>query len=257
MKYFYITVVFLASIMIGCGSGASSSSSSDSSGGGSGKGGSMARFAINGDKLYTLNNRYISVFDIKEADAPRPEARQPVDFDVETLYSYKKNLYVGAESGVYIYDENLTKIGEFTHTKSCDPVVVQDDVAFVTLNVGSTCRLSSGENTLQILDVKNPLAPRFITKKEMWNPKGLGIDGKNLFVCDGSAGLKVFDVNITQHSETNVTEVALSYKLSSSIADVDCYDVIAHKNLLIVSNGDDVRQFDYSHFPMAELGKIK
>jgi len=54
-----------------------------------------------------------------------------------------------------------------------------------------------------------------------------------------------------------VTEVALAYKLSSFIADVNCYDVIAHKSLLIVSNGDDVRQFDYSHFPMVELGKIK
>jgi hypothetical protein len=26
---------------------------------------------------------------------------------------------------------------------------------------------------------------------------------------------------------------------------------------LIVSNGDDVRQFDYSKFPMIELGRIK
>jgi len=259
MKYYITTVAFLAAIMIGCGSGAtSSSSSSDSaSNGGTGVGGSMARFTIAGDKLYTLNNRYINAYDISVPSAPLPDISQPVDWDVETLYSYKDYLYVGAESGVYIYNKELDKVGEFTHTKSCDPVVIQDDIAYVTLNSGSRCHLNSGENTLQILDVKDPLNPLFIKKKNMVSPSGLGIDGNNLFICDGVGGLKVFDVNTTENNETNATLVDLTFDRASSLSDIDCYDVIAHKDLLVVSNGDDVRQFDYSRLPMAELGRIK
>jgi len=256
MKYFYITVAFLASIMIGCGSGSNSGDSSATQGG-TGVGGSMARFTISGDKLYTLNNRYINAFDISVPSAPLPDISQPVDWDVETLYSYKEYLYVGAESGVYIYNQELNKVGAFTHTKSCDPVVVQDDIAYVTLNSGSSCRLNSGENTLQVLDIKNPLKPSLITTKNMFSPRGLGIDGTNLFICDGAGGLKLFDVNTTENNETNTTAVALTFNRESSVEDIDCYDVIAHKNLLIVSNGDDVRQFDYTHLPMAELSRIK
>lgn len=256
MRYIILITIFLASIMIGCGSGTTSSSDS-ASGGGTGQGGSMARFAISGDKLYTLNNRYINAFDISVPSAPLPDISQPVDWDVETLYSYKEYLYVGAESGVYIYNQELNKVGEFTHTKSCDPVVVQDDIAYVTLNSGSTCRLNSGENTLQILDVKNPLKPKLITTKNMFSPRGLGIDGNKLFICDGTGGLKLFDVNVAENNETNTSSVTLIFNRASSKEDIDCYDVIAHNNLLIVSNGEDVRQFDYSHLPMAELSRIK
>ncbi len=256
MKYFILTMTFLAAIMIGCGSGLTSGTS-DSASAGTGKGGSMARFTISGDKLYTLNDRYINAFDISVPDRPSPDISQPVPFDVETLYAYDKYLYVGAESGVYIYNQELDKVGEFTHTKSCDPVVIQNGIAFVTLSSGSRCRLTSGENTIQFLDVRDPLQPKFIGKKNMVHPTGLGIDGKNLFVCDGVGGLKLFDVNVTQSNETNTTSVVLTYNRASSQPDIDCYDVIAHKDLLVVSNGEDVKQFDYSHLPMAPLGDIK
>lgn len=259
MKYLYTATILLASIMIGCGSGASSDSGSSSGadGGTTGVGGSMARFTINGNKLYTLNNRYINAFDITDPAVPMPDISQPVPFDVETLHAYKEYLFVGSESGVHIYDHELNKVSEFTHAKSCDPVVVQDDIAYVTLNSGSRCHLNSGENTLQVLDVKDPLHPALLKSKNMFSPGGLGIDGSNLFVCDGAGGLKLFDVNVTENNETNTSSVELTFNRASSLPEVDCYDVIAHKDLLIVSNGKDVRQYDYTHLPMAELGRIK
>jgi hypothetical protein len=251
-KYFYIAIS-VATIMIGCGSESGSTMNSS----GTGKGGSMARFTIQGDKLYTINNRYINAFDISQPDTPSPDISQPVPWDVETLYSYDNYLYVGAQSGVYIYNHELEKVGEFTHTKSCDPVVIQDGVAFVTLSSGSSCRLDSGENTIEFLDVRDPLNPTFIGKKNMFHPTGLGIDGEKLFVCDGAGGLKLFDVNITKNSETNRTSVALTYNRTSSYPDLLCYDVIAHKELLVVSADKEVKQFDYSHLPMVPLGDIK
>ncbi len=256
MRYMLATAVVIGTIMIGCGSGGSTGSSAPS-GGGTGKGGSMARFTISGETLYTLNDRYINAFDISVPDAPSPDISQPVPFDVETLYSYDGYLYVGAEAGVYIYDKNLDQVGEFIHTRSCDPVVIQNGIAFVSLSSGSQCRLDSGENTLQFLDVRDPLHPTLIGKKNMFHPTGLGIDGENLFVCDGAGGLKLFDVNVTDNNETNSTSVILTYNKASSQPDINCYDVIAHKDLLVVSNGEDVKQFDYTHLPMVPLGDIK
>jgi hypothetical protein len=261
----YITILILTILITGCGStGASGTSSDGAMATNSGKGGSMARFALSGDYLYTLNKREMEVFYIGEPSTPQPQSRVHVPFDVETLFNFKDYLYIGGESGVYIYDTSTptqpTKVAQYTHTRSCDPVVVsQNNLAFVTLNKGSTCRLNSGENTLQVLDVEDPTQPKLLKTMGMWDPKGLGIDddNKTLFVCDGSAGLKVFDVTKYDHNETNQTRVEILAKPQKSIADINCYDVIPNHGNLIVSNGENVRQFDYTHFPMKELGKIK
>ncbi len=268
MKNYIISLVFVAGL-VGCGgtSGSSSSDSSTSSGGGIiagnvGKGGSQARFVISGDYLYTLNKRDLEAFDITQPDNPLPYTRDSVSFDVETLFSYGKYLYIGAEGGIYIYTKptpsrGLEKVGEFTHVKSCDPVVVSNDLAFVTLNSGSSCRLNSGSNALEVLDVEDPLNPKLLMSRSMIEPKGLGIDNNKLFICDGVGGLKVFDVNSSKNSETNETKVDIIFDRDSTLADINCYDLIPYNKNLIVSNGDDVRQFDYSHFPMVELGRIK
>jgi hypothetical protein len=272
MRKYIIPMVFTA-LLSGCGgSGSPSGSSSDSSAGsngGTGKGGSMARFAISGDYLYTLNKRELTVFDITEPDNPFPYTKDRVPWDVETLFSYGEYLYIGAEGGVYIYskptpNKGMSELGRFTHIKSCDPVVVEDGFAYVTLNSGSSCRLQSGANSLQVLDVTNPLKPISAkmsdgndTIRNMIEPKGLGIDGDILFVCDGKGGLKVFDVNKTENNETNQTTVDLYFNRASSLSKINCYDVIPNNKNLIVSNGDDVRQFDYSKLPMIELGRIK
>ena len=256
-KSIYAAVAIVSVIMIGCGSQSGSTMSDGGSSGGTGQGGSMARFTISGDKLYTINKRYINAFDISIPDRPSPDISQPVDWDVETLYAYKEHLYVGASSGVYIYDKELDKVGSFSHVQSCDPVVIEDDIAFVTLSSGGRCHLASGENTVEFLSLKDPIHPKLLGKKNMVHPTGLGIDGNNLFICDGVGGLKLFDVNVTENNETNTTSVSLTYNRASSKPDINCYDVIAYKNLLVVSNSENVKQFDYSHLPMAPLGDIK
>ncbi len=258
-KYIFFTIILSISLFIGCGG---TSTSSDNSAGNIGKGGSMARFAIKGDYLYTVNKDAMRIFDISEPSHPYPNSKVHVPFDVETLYSYKSYLYIGGESGMYIYDANIstqpTQISEFTHARSCDPVVVNDDLAFITLNTGSTCRLKDGENTLQIVDIKDPTKPKLLKTMGMWSPKGLGIDQNGtLFICDGSSGLKIFQVTKHDNNETNETTVEIIDAVQKTVRDIDCYDVIPHQKILIVSNGEDVRQFDYSHFPMIELGKIK
>ena len=248
-----ILLSVLAFLFIACGSTGSSDVSSST-----GKAGSMARFAISGDYLYTINEREMNVLDVRDASKPKKISKIHVPFDVETLFAYNNNLYVGSNSGIYIYDKRTatqpTRVAELSHAQSCDPVVVSDDVAFVTLNTGSDCgKDRTGVNRLEIIDVKIPNNPKFIKAIDMWEPTGLGIDGNNLFICDGSNGLKVYDMN---KSDINGT-VNVNITVKETLSDIDCYDVIAQNSNLIISNHDDIRQFDYSSFPMEEKGKIK
>lgn len=255
----YALLSFVALLLLSCGGTSSSSSSSDGATNiATGQAGSMARFAISGDYLYTINAREMSVLDISEVKKPKKVSKVHVPFDVETLFSYKENLYVGASSGMYIYDKSTpalpTRISEFTHAQSCDPVVISEDIAYVTLNTGRTCwNNRTGVNRLEIIDVQNPETPKFIKAVDMWEPSGLGIDGNNLFICDGSSGLKAF--NVTKKESNSSVEVSID--LVESQGEIDCYDVIAHEKHLIVSNHQDIRQFDYRSFPMEELGRIK
>jgi len=252
-----IVLSALSFILIGCGSSSSSSSSSDVSSS-IGQAGSMARFAISGDYLYTINKREMNVLDIKDASKPKKASKVRVPFDVETLFAYKDNLYVGSSSGMYIYDKSTptqpTRIVEFSHAQSCDPVVVFDDVAYVTLNTASNCwNNRSGVNRLEMVDVHTPDNPTLIKAVDMWEPKGLDVDGKNLFICDGNSGLKVYDIHKTDNNGT----VKVAIDLKESLGEINCYDVIAYNHNLIVSNNEDIRQFNYSSFPMSEEGKIK
>ena len=257
MKNITIITALFALFVIGCGGSDSSASGagSNNGGGGTGVGGSMARFTISGDFLYTVNKRALQAFDISQPAAPIIYERAfDVPFDVETLYAYKERLYIGSESGVSVYskpDENtdLVRIGQLGHIRSKDPVVIQDDIAYVTLRSSN----GRGANELQILDVKDP-TPKLIKtqRKYLVSPGGLGIDGNILFICDGKEGLKLFDVNHTKSVQNNESNVTLTFNRASSIPTINCYDLIPHQNLLIVSNGEDVRQFDYSHLPMVE-----
>ena len=255
MKKLHIISTILTLLMIGCaGGGDNGAFSSDASTGGTGVGGSMARFTISGDILYTLNARKIQSFDISQPEAPLVYTdTSDISFDVQTLFSDGNYLYVGGKTGMDIYDKTLNRLGGITHFRSCDPVVVQDGIAYVTLNTGNACRIKDGKNELQVYDVKDPLHPKHLYTQDtyMSAPTGLGIDGKTLFVCDGAEGLKLFDVNKTENNFT------LNFSRKHSIADINCYDLIPHKNLLIVSNGDNVRQFDYSHLPMVEHNSSK
>lgn len=246
----YLLACVTAFVLLGCGSQESSGSIS--------KAGSKSRFAISGDYLYVLQSKELEVVDISDATQPKKISKVHVAFDVQTIFSYENYLYVGSDSSMYIYDNTIpsqpTYISGFSHAASCDPVVVLDDVAYVTLNTNRDCwNTDSDVNRLEVIDVKDPSAPTFLKAVDMWSPGGLSADGNNLFICDEESGLKVFDINKTEENTT----VNVSLKLKESLLDINCYELIAAGNNLVVSNHKDIRQFDYTAFPMSELGTIK
>ncbi|HYX34670.1 MAG TPA: hypothetical protein VE954_16350 [Oligoflexus sp.] len=199
-----------------------------------GKGGSTARFAIVEDRLYTLAGSQLITFSLEKPEEPVALNQMQVAWDVETMFPYDRSLYLGASTGMYIYDLNdpdvPTLLGQHTHQRACDPVVVQGNNAFVTLKAGNRC--GGSENVLEVVDVSERERPRRISKVPMFAPTGLAIDGQQLFVCDGAAGLKVFDV-----------ADPLDLKLTDTLLGQNCNDLIPHQGLLIATTDSGIWQY--------------
>jgi len=205
-----------------------------------GVGGSMARFTIMKEHLYSIDNSNMQVFDISNLDNPVPGANLNIGWGIETIFPYNDNLFIGSQSGMIIYDNSNpdfpTHLSTFSHIVSCDPVVVENDIAYVTLRGGSGCR-NNFTNQLDVIDISNLTNPKLLKSYPMTNPHGLGIDNGTLFICEGNAGLKVYDA----------TDVyTISDKLLAYYGEFDAYDVIPfNKNLILIGN-NGLYQFDYS-----------
>lgn len=192
-----------------------------------GQGGSMARFTIAGNSLYVIDNRNLKVFDILQVDTPVFVTEILVGNDIETVFSHNNMLFIGSRTGMYIYDVSNpaapTYISEVTHFISCDPVVVNDSLAFVTLRSGGDCRTSANVNQLEIYDITNPASPLLKKIYPMDFPHGLALDAHMLYVCHGEMGFGAYDVSNTD----SIIERA-------RFNDIHAFDVIYNNNLLLV-----------------------
>ena len=210
------------------------------SGSGPGVGGSLARFTINGDYLYMLDGGDLQVADISSPNEPLAKSRAYLSWDIETIFPYKNNLFIGSASGMHIMDlsspEAPTKLSTYEHVQSCDPVVVDDKYAYVTLRSGTTCQ--GFTNQLEVIDIENLRSPQLLRTYPMTNPHGLGIDNTTLFICDGDDGLKAFDAADVNNIDKN---------LLAHYKDINATDVIPFNNTLIMIGEDGLFQYDYSN----------
>ncbi|SHL78837.1 LVIVD repeat-containing protein [Hymenobacter psychrotolerans] len=172
------------------------SASPTSAPGTTGKGGSLARFAILGQTLYTVDEQSLRTFSLGNPTQPAPGTRIQLQFGVETIYPKDHYLFLGTQRGMYIFDaatpQTPRQVAYYQHVVSCDPVVVDNRYAYVTLRSGRSC--GGGVNQLQVIDLTNLSQPRLAQTYPMLGPQGLGVDGNQLFVCDID-GLKVFDTS--------------------------------------------------------------
>jgi hypothetical protein len=209
-------------------------------GSGPGVGGSLARFAITNDHLYLLDGSDLQVVDVSTETNPVAKTRASLSWDIETIFPYKSNLFVGSSTGMYILNiaspELPVQVSSFLHVRSCDPVVVDDEYAYVTLRSGNAC--AGVANELQIIDIRNLESPALLKSYPMTNPHGLGVDGNTLFICDGEDGLKAFDA----------TDIySLDRNLIAHYKDINAVDVIPFDNILMMIGEDGIYQFDYSN----------
>jgi hypothetical protein len=202
--------------------------------------GSMARFMLNNQYLYSVAQPHV----LKTFDVSAPEDMQPTDSiytwrEMETLFKYKNNLFIGTTTGMVIYDlVNPSKpefLSELNHMNACDPVVVENDIAYVTLRSGNFCLNTT--NQLDVIDVSDLKKPKLLKSYPMFNPHGLGIDRGTLFICDGAAGLKIFNA---------ANPLAIQSNQTGHFPGIDAFDVIPLGNILLLIGQDGLYQYDYS-----------
>lgn len=207
-------------------------------GGATGKGGSMARFTISGDHLYTVGTNSLQLFDISQSDNPTIGQKINLPWGVETIFPYQDKLFIGTNSGMHIFDNsnpaNPVRLSTYAHVRSCDPVVVDGDRAWVTLRSGNAC--AGFTNQLELIDISNPRSPQLVKTYPMQNPHGLGIDQSLLFLCEGAYGLKVFDIK---------DPLKLNDHLVKHFKDQDAFDVIPLGYTLLMVGKDGLYQYDY------------
>ena len=202
-----------------------------------GTGGSLARFTIVDSWLYALHESYMQLFSLEEPTSPVMGETVDVGWDIETIFPYENMLFIGSTTGMYIFDNTNpalpVELSRFAHVTSCDPVVVQGDRAYVTLRSGSMC--GGGVDQLDIIDISNPENPQLISSFAMNGPSGLGIDGNILFICDGTSGLRVFEVL----SDTAIDEIV-------TFDSREVFDVILAPPIAIVVGPEGIDQYNYS-----------
>lgn len=201
--------------------------------------GSMSRFALYDNKLYVVLNNFMSIFDLAGTEPKKVKDSEYIGWNVETIFSYEDNLFMGTPTGMLIYSVKDPLKPEYqssiTHAFGCDPVVVDNDLAYVTIRSGNTC--GQNNNELIIVNVENVKIPKFVVSYDMVSPKGLGIDAGKLFLCDD--GLKIFQITSNPRD--------LDDNLIKHVKGMDGFDLIPFNNTLMMIAEDGLYQYDYSN----------
>ncbi|RMF01187.1 MAG: hypothetical protein D6772_05220 [Bacteroidetes bacterium] len=210
--------------------------------GGTGQGGSLARFTIIGDYLYALETNQLNWFRLEANGQMESMGQLLLNEGKETIFPLGDLLFVGATDGMSIFQVDSTGQpvlrSEIQHFLACDPVVSDGEYAYVTLRTegcGGFFRPNETENVLNVYVVADIDNPQWLASYPMRAPRGLGLAGDYLFVCEGQYGLRTLDVR----DPTQAEFIALD-------PDVHANDVIVLPDVLIVIGPDKLTQFDYS-----------
>ncbi len=218
----FVTLLFL----ISC-SNSDSTQNSDV-----GQGGSLAVFAIKGNYLYGVDQMKLNVFSLIDPEKPVKVNEVQIGFDIETLFSYGDNLFIGSRNGMFIYSisnpESPTKLSGVQHFTACDPVIANSTHSYVTLNSNATC--GNNTNVLQVYDTKDLIRPKLIHSRILMQPKGISFyQADYLLVCDDV--IKIFNIQIP-------AEPVLVHAI-----DKNCFDLIIRDNTLFAIGNKGVYRY--------------
>ena len=213
---------------------------------GIGVGGSMARFGIKDNTLYAVDDAQLHILNISTPANPEIVKDFYLGWSIETMFILDDNLFFGTQSGMLIYDISYPTspmyVSTFWHMTSCDPVVVQDTIAYVTLRGGNMCGNDFNElDVVSIADLKNPY---LLKAYPLVGPYGLGIDDNILFVCDGDDGLKIYDAT---------DPLTIDDNMLAHFPDIQAFDVIPINGVLILIGEDGIYQYDYQDIENIQL----
>lgn len=225
----YIIFPIIAALLLNCSS--DSSTSNDSGLNEAGQGGSLARFVLKDNYLYTVDTYGLNVFNIIDPAAPVKVNSVPIGFNIETLFNLEENLYVGSQNGMFLYSISNPEIPTFVsasqHFTACDPVVANLTHAFVTLHADIGC--GNTINVLETYDITDNANPVLIATRTLTRPIGLGLYNNYLVVCDDE--VKIFDI-------TDPLNSILVHAIPRN-----AFDVIIYDNLLVLIGENGLYQY--------------
>ncbi len=200
-----------------------------------GIGGSYARFGLFDQYLYTIDRSLLRTWSVASSCPARLDSTY-VGWNIETIFPWKDRLFIGSQTGVFIFNNSNPQRpvleNQFVHATGCDPVVCDEENAYVTIHGGTTC--NGTFNQLDVIDIKNLPAASLQKTYPMTRPMGLAVTNNYLYLCDD--GLKTFD-------KTN----PLDMKQKSHLKGIKTYDVIAlGAGQLLVVGDDGFYQYDAS-----------
>jgi len=238
MKNLIYIIIITSLVFVGCSDGNSDIGAT----GNTGVGGSFARFAINNNLLYAVNNTSLRVYDITNPANPNFLNTVNLGVGIETLFAKDTLLFVGSNSGMDIYEIGSNPqipqyVNGYDHAVGCDPVIANDSLAFVTVRSGTSCGRNVTINQLDVVDLGDLSGNLDVVSSiSMNNPRGLGFVQDKLVVCDGTNGLVFFDYS----DPNNLTVV-------QTLNDFETFDVISLNNTLMVVGPDRFCQYDVSN----------
>ncbi|HRK27368.1 MAG TPA: hypothetical protein PK239_08770 [Chitinophagales bacterium] len=211
-----------------------------------GVGGSMARFTLVNDYLYIVTLSNLHSYNVATPAQPQMSSVVNIGWNIETIFPFKNHLLIGAPTGMFVYGLSNPAtpnfVSTFAHVTSCDPVVAEGNYAYVTLRSGTFCQ--GFTNQLDVLDISDINNPTLVKTYPMTNPHGLGIDNGTLFICDGDAGLKIYDATdvytIDQHQLAHYDNI-------------NAFDVIPYNQVLLMIGSNGLYQYDYSNLQQISL----
>ena len=216
---------------------------------GTGQGGSLARFAISDNYMFAVNGDALKIFSLANPSNPTLISSHKVGVNVETIFLRDDStLFIGSTEGMYIYDiadaPQIQQLSSYRHITSCDPVVANQNYAYVTLRSSDEDRFCNhGVNQMDILDIRDLRYPNQVNVVPMDYPIGLGIYGDTLLVCDN--GVKVFSI-----------EDPLNPYLITTQKEIDAVDIIPYGKLMIIVTSTGIAQYEYHKGKLTLLSEI-
>lgn len=191
-----------------------------------GKGGSLARFTIANGYLYVVDGEKLNTFSLQDPAEPVLVNSLRLGFSgsVETIFPWKDKLFIGSTDAMYVVSasnpgEPVVE-GTASHLRACDPVVADDKYAYVTVRTGNRC--GGDINALYTYDISGSPTILLTGAQNLNNPHGLGLHNKYLYVCDGEAGLVIFDISDSANPKKTATKSGYTF-----------FDCIPVDNMLI------------------------
>ncbi len=234
-------LLFIAVITIfltGCSEGIGSADSNFSPGA-TGQGGSLATFAIANNHLFVLSQDTLKIFGLSTPEKPNFISATFLGFGMETIFPRdNQTLFFGANNGMHIYNianaPAINRLSMTQHVVACDPVVADQNYAYVTLRSTNNMGCRGGVNVLQTYDISNLNLPRHVHNVPLSGPIGLALDQDYLYVCDD--GVKIFD-RVQQDKPNEIFHAA----------NVDALDIIKGPKSLIVLGQNGISQYEFAN----------